>query len=273
MRRNRRRNGASQGATGMEERVDESQAEPTTGTGEAPAARSLPLARIAGGIALLIGVIFLGRFLGGYIDVFRDWIAGLGTLGPVIFILGYALGVVAFLPGAALTLAGGTVFGVVQGTVYVWLAAVLGSSAAFLIARYGARSAVEARLAGNARFVAVDRAVGEQGGKIAFLLRLSPAIPFNVLNYTLGLTKIRFVDSLLAAFGMIPGTLLYVYLGSLAGDVASAAAGGAASTQENLVKGVGLLATIAVTVLVTRIARKALRDAAGTSLTDDQENS
>jgi uncharacterized membrane protein YdjX (TVP38/TMEM64 family) len=235
------------------ETVNSNPADPTP----VPVSRRLPLARIALGIAALAGFVVLGRFLGGYVDVFRD--------------LGYALGVVAFLPGAALTLAGGTVFGVAQGTAYVWLAAVVGSSAAFLIARYGARGAVERRLAGNARFAAVDRAVGAEGGKIAFLLRLSPAIPFNVLNYALGLTRIRFVDSLWAAFGMLPGTLLYVYLGSVAGDVASAAAGGGATLQENLVKGIGLLATIAVTVYVTRIARRALREAAGSSLAGESE--
>jgi uncharacterized membrane protein YdjX (TVP38/TMEM64 family) len=249
------------------ETVNSNPADPTP----VPVSRRLPLARIALGIAALAGFVVLGRFLGGYVDVFRDWIAGLGALGPLVFMLGYALGVVAFLPGAALTLAGGTVFGVAQGTAYVWLAAVVGSSAAFLIARYGARGAVERRLAGNARFAAVDRAVGAEGGKIAFLLRLSPAIPFNVLNYALGLTRIRFVDSLWAAFGMLPGTLLYVYLGSVAGDVASAAAGGGATLQENLVKGIGLLATIAVTVYVTRIARRALREAAGSSLAGESE--
>jgi uncharacterized membrane protein YdjX (TVP38/TMEM64 family) len=137
---------------------------------------------------------------------------------------------------------------------------VLGSAAAFLIARYFARSAVERRIAGNPQFAAIDRAIGREGRKIAFLLRLSPAIPFTLLNYALGLTRIRFADALVASVGMLPGTLLYVYLGSVAGDAASASAGGA-ELGRTLVKAVGLAATALVTIYVTVLARRALREA------------
>src|SRR5207244_5256693 len=143
------------------------------------------------------------------------------------FIAGYVLATVAFVPGVVLTLAAGVIFGLVRGVVYVFVAAVLGSSAAFLIGRYLARTAVERRLAANPRFAAIDRAVGAEGRKIVFLLRLSPVFPFNLLNYGLGLTRVRFADYVMASVGMIPGTLLYVYYGKLAGDVA-ALAGGAA---------------------------------------------
>jgi uncharacterized membrane protein YdjX (TVP38/TMEM64 family) len=210
-------------------------------------------------LALLLA---LGRALGGYVEPFRDWVAGLGPLGPAVFVAGYALAVVAFVPGSALTLAAGAIFGLAQGTLLVFAAAVLGSAGAFLIARYFARAAVERRIAADPRFGAIDRAVGREGRKIAFLLRLSPAIPFNLLNYALGLTRVRFADYLIASLGMIPGTFLYVYLGSLAGDAASAsAAGSGAELGQTLVKGVGLLATAAVTIYVTVLARRALREA------------
>ena len=130
-------------------------------------------------VALLLA---LGRVLGGYVEPFRAWVEGLGALGPLVFVLSYAAAVVAFVPGSALTLAGGAIFGVVRGTALVFVAAVLGSCCAFLVARYFARGAVERRLAGNAQFAAVDRAIGREGRKIAFLLRLSPVIPFTLLE-------------------------------------------------------------------------------------------
>jgi uncharacterized membrane protein YdjX (TVP38/TMEM64 family) len=173
--------------------------------------------------------------------------------------------VVAFVPASLLTLAGGAIFGVAKGTAYVFAAAVLGSSLAFLVSRYFARSAIERRLAGNERFAAIDGAVREHGRWIVFLLRLSPVFPFNLLNYALGLTSVRFADYLVASFGMLPGTLLYVYSGKAVGDVA-ALAGGAAPARGGLyyaLLALGLTATAVVTVLVTRIARRALADATG----------
>ena len=115
---------------------------------------------------------------------------------------------------------------------------------------------------GNERFAAIDRAVGEQGRKIVFLLRLSPVFPFNLLNYALGLTKVRFSDYMLASIGMLPGTLLYVYYGALAGEVAALVGGVAPAkgAEYYAVLAIGLAATIAVTTVVTRIARKALRE-------------
>ncbi len=121
------------------------------------------------------------------------------------------------------------------------------------------------RLEGNQRFAAIDRAVGEQGRKIVFLLRLSPVFPFNLLNYGLGLTRVRFPDYFAASIGMLPGTLLYVYYGKLLGDVAALAGGAAVEKDAGYyaVLALGLVATLAVTTLVTRIARRALREATG----------
>jgi uncharacterized membrane protein YdjX (TVP38/TMEM64 family) len=212
---------------------------------------------------LLVGLVLLGRSLGARLPEFAAWVEGLGVLGPLVFVAGYAVAVVAFAPGSVLTLAAGAIFGLAKGTLYVFIAATLGASAAFLVARHLARGAVERRLAGNARFAAIDRAVGEQGRKIVFLLRLSPVFPFNLLNYALGLTRVRFADYFVACAGMLPGTLLYVYYGKLAGDVAAFAGGAAVArgTGYWTVWLLGLAATVVVTTVVTRAARAALREA------------
>jgi len=216
-------------------------------------------------VAALVALAVVGRSLGGAVPRFAAWIDGLGALGPVVFVSGYALAVVAFVPASLLTLAAGAIFGLARGVVYVFMAATLGATAAFLVARYVARGAVERRLAGTPRFAAIDRAVGAEGRKIVFLLRLSPVFPFTPLNYVLGLTRVRFADYVLASAGMLPGTFLYVYYGKLAGDVAALASAPAAAEGVGyyVVLALGLLATIAVTVVVTRTARRALAESGG----------
>jgi uncharacterized membrane protein YdjX (TVP38/TMEM64 family) len=222
------------------------------------------LARSLAIIAVLILLLFLGRRFGALVPEFARWVESLGAWGPLAFIAGYAAAAVALVPGSLLTLAGGAIFGLARGTAFVFAGALLGAIAAFLVARYLARSAVERRLAGNPRFAAVDRAVAGEGRKIVFLLRLSPVFPFSLLNYTLGLTRVRFADYVIGSLGMLPGTVLYVYYGKLAGDVA-ALAGGAPMPKDArywTLLGVGLVATVAVTAYVTRVARRALREAA-----------
>jgi uncharacterized membrane protein YdjX (TVP38/TMEM64 family) len=218
------------------------------------------VAAIAAAVAVLL---LLGRQLGTLLPRFAAWVEGLGPWGPIAFVVGYALAVVAFAPGSVLTLAAGALFGVVRGTIYVFVAAVLGASIAFLVARHLARPWVEHRLAGNSRFAAIDRAIAAQGRRIVFLLRLSPAFPFNLLNYALGLTKVTFADALVASIGMLPGTLLYVYYGRVGRELAAAATGRAAERGAGdwAVLALGLAATIAVTAIIARIARKALREA------------
>jgi pyruvate/2-oxoglutarate dehydrogenase complex dihydrolipoamide dehydrogenase (E3) component/uncharacterized membrane protein YdjX (TVP38/TMEM64 family) len=221
--------------------------------------------RWVGLAAVVLVLLALGRWAGGEIPRFAEWVASLGALGPLVFILGYAVAIVAFVPASVLTLAAGAIFGLGAGVVYVFCAATLGSALAFLVSRYLARGVIEKRLAGNENFAAIDRAIAGEGRKIVFLLRLSPAFPFTLLNYALGLTRVRFADYLVASFGMLPGTFLYVYYGKLAGDVA-ALAGGATTPKDAGYYGVlalGLAATIAVTAVVTRTARRAL--AASTS--------
>lgn len=233
------------------------------GAGKAPSRR--PILRILAGVALLVALVVLGREAGAYVPRFAEWVDGLGVWGPVVFIAGYAIAVVGFIPGSVLTLAGGAIFGILKGTIYVTIAATIGATGAFIVSRNFARSAIERKLRGDKRFAAIDEAVGSQGRRIVFLLRLSPVFPFNLLNYALGLTKVRLVDYVVASVGMIPGTLLYVYYGKLAGDVA-ALAGGVAPERgaaDYALLAVGLVATILVTVFVTRLARKALSEATG----------
>jgi uncharacterized membrane protein YdjX (TVP38/TMEM64 family) len=227
------------------------------------------------GVAVLAALFLAGRQAGAYVPRFAQWVASLGVWGPVVFILGYAVAAVAFIPGSLLTLAAGAIFGLARGTVYTLIGATLGAAAAFLVSRYVARGAIERRIAGNPKFAAIDKAVGREGFKIVALLRLSPIFPFNLLNYSLGLTKVGFLPYLAASIAMLPGTLLYVYYGKAAGSLAAVAGG--AKTEKGtsywVVLGVGLLATIAVTTFVTRLAGKALRqqiDAPATSTGEDR---
>lgn len=187
-------------------------------------------------------------------------IAGLGPLGVVAFIGLYILATVLFLPGLILTLGAGFVFGVVRGSIYVSIASTLGATLAFLIGRYLARGWVAKKIESNQRFTAIDEAVAKEGWKIVGLLRLSPVFPFNLLNYSLGVTRVSLRHFFLASWiGMMPGTVMYVYIGSLARDLATLGMEGQSRTPAQWALYVlGLLATVTVTVFVTKIARKAL---------------
>ncbi|HET6202985.1 MAG TPA: TVP38/TMEM64 family protein [Planctomycetota bacterium] len=243
----------------------ETASSPTVAATQAPARGK----RLVRGIVVLAAIallVLVGRKAAPLVPRFAAWVNGLGFWGPVAFVGGYTLAAVAFIPGSVLTLAAGAIFGLAKGTGLVFLGAVLGSVAAFLVARHLARGAVERRLSGNEKFAAIDRAVGKEGRKIVLLLRLSPVFPFNLLNYALGLTGVRFRDYLLGSVGMIPGTLLYVYYGKVAGDV-SALSGGARNEKgagEWVVLGLGLAATLVVSAIVARTARRALREATDT---------
>jgi uncharacterized membrane protein YdjX (TVP38/TMEM64 family) len=248
----------------MEMRTDprDGQVKAAGTAGPAPARsrwRWLPWALAAA--AVVGAVVLLGRGGAAYVAGFAGWVERQGHWGPVLFVLGYAAATVAFLPGSLLTLAAGALFGLVWGTAIAFGGAVAGSTAAFLVSRYLARPLVVRRLAPDPRFRRIDEAVGARGLRLVLLLRLSPVLPFNVLNYALGATRVRLGDYLLGAAGMLPGTVLYVWTGKLAGDVASVAAGAAAPRGPGYwtMLGVGLAATAAVTVMVTRMARRALR--------------
>jgi uncharacterized membrane protein YdjX (TVP38/TMEM64 family) len=191
-----------------------------------------------------------------------QWIDSLGTLGAIAFIGLYIIATVAFLPGSILTLGAGVVFGVVWGSIYVFIGATIGATAAFLVGRYLARGWVAKKIADNKSFAAIDRAVGREGLKIVLLTRLSPIFPFNLLNYALGVTGVSLKDYFIGSVGMIPGTIMYVYIGSLAGNLALI---GTESQPTNptlqwAIRIIGFIATVAVTIYVTRLARKALEE-------------
>lgn len=192
------------------------------------------------------------------------WVKDLGAIGVLAYILIYNLATVLFIPGSLLTLGGGAIYGVVWGSLYVFIAATLGATLAFLIGRYVAQDWVSKKIKGNVTFNAIASAVAQDGFKVVLLTRLSPIFPFNLLNYAFGVTQVSLKDYILGSVGMLPGTILYVYLGSLAGDLTSIAAKQTLSSEAQaaqwVIRIIGLVATIAVTLYITRIAKKALAE-------------
>ena len=189
-----------------------------------------------------------------------EWIESLGSIGAIAFIGIYIIATIAFLPAFILTLGAGVLFGVWWGSVYVFIGATLGAIAAFLVGRYLVRDWVAKKIAGNDKFRAIDRAVGKEGLKIVLLTRLSPIFPFNLLNYAFGVTGVSIQDYIIGSIGMIPGTMMYVYIGSLAGSVALIGTETQPTnpTLQWTIRIVGFVATIAVTIYITRIAKQSL---------------
>ncbi|MEW6320234.1 MAG: TVP38/TMEM64 family protein [Acidobacteriota bacterium] len=220
--------------------------------------RGWVVAALAG--AALVVVVLLGREAAAWLPGFAAWVRELGPWGPVAFVAGYTIAPTLLIPGSVLTVAAGALFGLPLGVAYVMLGATLGSSLAFLSGRYVARQFVEHLLERHPRLVAIDRAVEREGFRLVLLLRLSPVVPFTLLNYALGLSRVRFADYALASIGMLPVTSVYVYAGKVAGDLAAVASGVAAPRDAAYyaVLGLGLAATIAVTVVLTRLARRAM---------------
>lgn len=218
------------------------------------------LIAIAVAIAIVAGS-YLGIFAQAQALLERslEWIDSLGPLAPIAFIVIYILAAVLFISGTALTLGAGAIFGVVKGTIFVSAGSVLGAGAAFLVGRYVARDRVAKIVEKNPKFKAVDEAVAQEGWKIVGLTRLSPIFPFVVLNYAFGLTKVKFLDYFLASWiGMLPGTILYVYIGTVAKSLATAGGEEPGGWLQKAFLVVGLVATFGVTAYVTRIAQKAL---------------
>lgn len=175
----------------------------------------------------------------------------------LLFVAAYVGSTVAFLPAVPLTLGAGAAWGLGKGFLLVSAGSTLGAVAAFLVARTAGRGWVERRLGADPRLRALDKAVAREGWRAVALLRLSPVVPFNLLNYAFGLTRVPLAPYALASWlAMMPGTLLYVWLGSAAGD----AARGQASPAQWALTAVGLAATAAAVVLVSRAAKKALAE-------------
>ena len=215
-------------------------------------------------VVVLIALFLAMRFLPiqQWLKSFNDWVGQMGISGIFIFIGVYAAATVLLAPGAILTIGAGFAFGLWKGFLAVSAGATLGAALAFLVARFIARDRIEAIAKRNEKFRQIDTAIGQQGVKLIFLLRLSPVIPFNLSNYFYGLTSAKFWPYVLASWiGMMPGTFLYVYIGTAGKAAASAAAGGETirhGWQYWTFTSVGLTATVIVTIWVTKIARDAL---------------
>ena len=191
------------------------------------------------------------------------WVRSLGGWGVFAFLGLYNVATVLFVPGSLLTLGGGALYGVVWGSIYVFIAATFGAITAFFLGRYLSRQWVADRLSHQPQFQAIQAAVARSGLRIVLLTRLSPLFPFNLLNYAFGITTVSVRDYILGSVGMLPGTVLYVYFGSLIGDVTmldrvNPSAYELGATQWG-VKLIGLAATVAVTVYLTKLARQALQ--------------
>ncbi|MFL6314640.1 MAG: TVP38/TMEM64 family protein [Terriglobales bacterium] len=204
-------------------------------------------------------------FLQWMVD-FIHWAKGMGAAGGALYAVVYIAGTALFFPGLPLTLGAGFLYGAIIGTLVVSPASVAGATLAFLIARYLARDWVTRRIKKYPQAAAIDRAIEKNGFKAVVLLRLQPVLPFNILNYALGLTSIRLRDYMLASWiGMFPATVLYVYLGSVMNDISDLLRGRPNSGMAGrLLLWAGLAAIVALVWWLGRIARKALREEMGT---------
>lgn len=221
--------------------------------------------KLIGGVIIIAALFAASRILPleQWLAQFNDWVAGLGTIGMIVYGLFYIVATVLFVPGAITTIGSGFLFGLWWGTLVVNISATIGAALAFLIARYIARDWVHAKAEQNAKFNAIDKAIGKQGGKIVGLLRLSPALPFSLSNYLYGLTAVKFWSYVIATWlGTLPGTMMYVYFGAIGKAGLNAATDGttANSPAQTAFLIVGLIATVAVTILITRVAQKALKE-------------
>jgi len=207
----------------------------------------------------IAALLYFGRGVAGRLPEFAAWVKSLGFWGPAAFILGYGVAAVVLAPAFLLTVTAGAIWGM-AGVVYVMLGATLGAVLAFLTARYFVRRFVEQYVSRHPKLAAIDRAVETEGLRLVFLLRLSPIVAYVLLNYVLGISRVRFRDYLAGSIGMLPTVIAYVYAGKVIGDVASLA-GGAATPRGPLSYTaviVGLAAAIAASVLVARAAGRAI---------------
>jgi len=203
------------------------------------------------------------------------WVRGFGALGGLIYGLIYAAGTVIIIPGTLLTAVAGLLYGVLMGVLIVSPASVLGATAAFILGRYVARDWVARKLQRAPKFIAIDRAIERNGFLVVLLMRLEPVfIPFALLNYGLGITRVRLRDYVLASWiGMLPATILYVYLGSIAGDVARLLHGDFShSVITRWLFWLGLAATALLVLLLVRIGRRALREQIAATGSPQQAN-
>lgn len=199
------------------------------------------------------------------------WIEANRNIAWIVFIGAYVAATVLMIPGSILTVAAGYVFGVLYGTALVSVASTLGATAAFLVGRYLGRGWVREKIGTDSRLGAIDRATKERGFLVMLLLRSSPLFPFNALNYLMSLTGMSLRNFFFGSWlGMLPGTLLYVFIGSAAGDLTALLAGEYEAGLAGRIFFVGgLIATVIVTVLIARYAARTLRSQIGIDTDED----
>jgi len=189
------------------------------------------------------------------------WIEQAGWVGWIWFIVLYTLTCVFFLPGSLLTVGAGAAYGFWGGTLLVSISSVTGAAVNFLTSRYLLRKWLTRKFAHSAKFHALDQAVAKDGWQVILLSRISPILPHSVVSYACGLTKISFTRFSIASWiGFVPISAAYAYAGALVGKVARAKAGLHHGTESWVFYGIGLVVTVVVTVMSTRLAARAIRD-------------
>lgn len=220
-------------------------------------------------IAVVAG-IFIFAFAMSQLPV-KDWITefkafqqglsgGEFLLFFFAFVAAYIFAVVFFIPGSIVTLGAGAIYGVFFGTLAVSIGSVTGATLAFLISRYVANDYMKTRFGNDPKFKALNGAIGENDGKLVALIRLSPVFPFNVINYIFGLTRVKLSHYVLASWlGMLPGTILYVYIGQVSWEaIVSVTTDREKSPWEWVLLVIGLIVTAIVTVMITKRAKSVL---------------
>ena len=216
------------------------------------------ISRVVGVAVPLVFGLVVGRLLAPWLPQFAAWVHTMGAWAPFAFVGAYVTIVVLMLPAFLLTMVAGAVFGVVEGVALVITGAIIGGTLAFLLGRYVARDFVAKRVAQNPKLSAIDRVIGEDGFRLVFLLRLSPAIPFVLTNYALGVTRVKLRDFVLGTFGLVPIVLVYAAFGSASG-AGPRPDGSSPISGKILIAGV--IVTIVLALFLTRIAQRALNEA------------
>jgi uncharacterized membrane protein YdjX (TVP38/TMEM64 family) len=220
------------------------------------AAGAIRLAGMLAPVALGLGA---SRLAAPYLPEFTTWVDSLGAWAPVAFVTGYVVATVCMMPAFLLTIAGGAVFGLARGSLFVFVGATTGAALAFVLGRTVLRGWVARQIARNPTMTIVDRVVGQQGLRLMFLLRLSGVVPFVLTNYAMGVTSVRLRDFLLAMVGMIPTIATYAAVGQ-----AGAQRPGQAGIPSWMLW-LGISAAIALAVTITRVVQKAVREAEATA--------
>lgn len=212
------------------------------------------------GTVVLILVVWFGRDAIEEIKIVEDWIAGHGAFGWAVFVVLVIVATSLFVPFSMLAIAGGAIFGLVEGTCLVFVGAFLTAAINYLLARNLFQSRIEKMLERHPKLRAVQQAVKREGLRLQLLLRMAPISAVSV-NYVLGASGVRFSTFLIATAGLIPAIIVNVYFGYTANHMTKVAGKASEnSTLHTVVTVVGLLVCIVVMIAITRVATKAIAD-------------